>query len=54
MGEIDEKSATLIAMNESGVIKSEDRTIKIVPAWEYLINFEYPEKSVFQIKDLTL
>ncbi|HPY15231.1 MAG TPA: hypothetical protein PLD55_10805, partial [bacterium] len=54
MGEINEKSATLVTMNESGVLELEDRTIQIVPAWEYLINFEYSEKSVFQITDLML
>ena len=54
MGEINEKSATLVTMNESGVLELEDRTIEIVPAWEYLINFEYSEKSVFQINDLML
>ncbi len=54
MGEINEKNATLVTMNESGVLELEDRTIRIVPAWEYLIKFEYSEKSVFQINDFML
>jgi uncharacterized protein len=54
MDEIKVKNAKLVTMNESDILTIEDKTIEIIPAWEYLMNFKYSEKSVFQINDLML
>ena len=54
MDEIKEKKGTLVTMNESDVLVVEDKTVEIVPAWKYLLDFEYPEKKIFQTKDIML